>query len=317
MAKKLIVSEPAKWSRPRRLFSKFHRKFIQDPKRRKISKRVHDLGPAPIPDQNQPFTVHTLTCKRDFEMGIWSAKSFNLVCDNAFLWVFHEDGSLTDEDCQVLEKHFPGSQVVRYSSSIEYAKNNFSEKEKITLYREKLKLMLKLLDIGNWTKGERILFIDTDVLFFKKPTLLLDLVNDENGKNMFNQDVDFAYVFETPILERLMSAKLPERINSGLFVIDKNIFDFDKIERWLDQMPMDTPYIIHRLEQTLFAMSAADSGKSVQMLPPEYNVEYHKDVSNSICKHYVGRIRHGFELEGLNYLLRSTNFVDDWNKFIS
>ncbi len=315
MGQKLVVSEPGKWSRSKRVYYKFLRKFIQNPKRKRISSKVHKLSPSPQADLSNSFSVHTLTCKRDLEMGIWSAKSFNLVCGNAFEWVFHEDGSLDDRDCQLLEKHFPGCKVIRYADSIEHAKKEFSNHKNILKYREKLKLMLKLLDISKWSKGQRILFIDTDVLFFKKPDLLLDLVNDENGKNMFNKDVDYAYIFSIDTLEKVMSKKLPEKINSGLFVIDKDIFDFDKIEKWFEELPMDEPFIIHRLEQSLIAMSAADSEIGVEHLPDEYDVQYHKDVSQSICKHYVGRIRHGFEIEGLQYLLNSTDFISKWEEF--
>jgi hypothetical protein len=39
-------------------------------------------------------------------------------------------------------------------------------------------------------------------------------------------------------------------------------------------------------------------------------------VASSVCKHYVGAIRPGFEREGLVYLLDTLRFEARWNQFV-
>ena len=104
-----------------------------------------------------------------------------------------------------------------------------------------------------------------------------------------------------------------------IFIALKNQYDdhFDHIEKWLGEFEEHEKVIKwHRIEQTLIVMLAAVYKKPWMHLPPEYDVAFSKDVSKNICKHYVGAIRFGFELEGVKYLLNEKDFVRRWNNFI-
>ncbi len=78
---------------------------------------------------------------------------------------------------------------------------------------------------------------------------------------------------------------------------------------------MDQPFIMHRIEQTLFAMLASDSSGGVKHLSSAYDVDLKKAIINATCKHYVGKIRTKFELEGLTYLTGSCQFMNRWKNF--
>jgi hypothetical protein len=249
-------------------------------------------------------------------MGICSAKSLNLASGKALPWVFHDDGSLGRKETKLLASHFPGCSVIPYHQSEAHASERFSDFPRILEYRKKKRLMLKLLDIGNYTKGDRIVFVDTDILFFKQPKELLEHCYRKKGAAFFNRDPEDAYIFSRETIKACTGVNVLERVNSGLFVIEKSVLDYEKVERWLTQLPMNEPFIMHRIEQTLFAMLASDSAFGVEHLSLVYDVDLKKDVTNSVCKHYVGRIRAGFELEGLRYLSSSHQFLDRWNNFV-
>lgn len=303
----------------KRVINKIHQQYYLWPIRLKLQKKIVDTLPSVPADETLPFSVHTLICQRDLRMGICAAKSLNLVCENALPWVFHDDGTLTPSNCSLLRHHFPGSRIITYQESLTYARKQFGtpSDSKIAEYREKKVLMLKLLDIGHWAKDSRILFIDTDVLFFSKPSAFLQSAFDVNSTNCFNKDHETAYIFDPVDIKKICGVEVKEKINSGLFSVNKNIFNFELVEKWLNQLPLELPFNIHRMEQTLFAMLASASSSGVHHLPEEYNVSYHKPVENAICKHYVGRIRHGFELEGLRYLINELNFINRWNEFVN
>ncbi|HEX8530588.1 MAG TPA: hypothetical protein VF646_11215, partial [Cytophagales bacterium] len=108
-----------------------------------------------------------------------------------------------------------------------------------------------------------------------------------------------------------------ERVNVGLWVMNREDLDLPKTERWLAAFPADLPPLKKRLtEQTLLAMLATDSANGVAHLPPPYDVAFEKKPEDAVCKHYVGRIRHGFELEGLRYLAGPLDFINRWQHFV-
>jgi len=146
---------------------------------------------------------------------------------------------------------------------------------------------------------------------------LINLAKDPQGANAFNMDIDTAYMLPKLTLQKITNKTLPEKLNAGLSVIDVDLINFDNIEKWLQTFGEYEPNIIlHRIEQTLVAMLAVVNEKPCIHLPAEYDVAFSKDVSKSVCKHYVGAIRFGFEVEGINYLLKKKSFLSRWNNFI-
>lgn len=178
-------------------------------------------------------------------------------------------------------------------------------------------MMLKLVDIKLFDSNKRTILLDSDILFFKNPAELLSLAKDIAGANAFNKDIDTAYILPSSTLEEVIKAPIPEKLNAGLSVIDVDLINFDQIEKWLSIFEgYGTDDIKwHRIEQSLIAMSAAVNKKPWTYLRSEYDVSFSKDVSKSVCKHYVGAIRFGFEMEGINYLLKEGDFINKWNSF--
>jgi hypothetical protein len=108
------------------------------------------------------------------------------------------------------------------------------------------------------------------------------------------------------------------QLNSGLWHISKNLLDL----KLCNDIVASPEYAVleakrkHVAEQTLFAIMASVEMQSTEFLPASYDVSFEKAVQTSVCKHYVGKIRHGFEIEGLAYLLREKKFEKNWLAFI-
>jgi hypothetical protein len=163
------------------------------------------------------------------------------------------------------------------------------------------KLALKVFDFATHLKGDRMLLIDSDVLFFSEPVELIRRIECPGYHlNTFNEDVDTAYTVDLEDTEQILGFKVLPRINSGLALIHRQSLDWATIEAFLA-----LPGIIGhfwRIEQTLFALCSSKFG--VEHLPKEYSVHLDGAADGKPCRHYVGAVRHQMYREGIRKLAR-------------
>ena len=250
-------------------------------------------------------TIHMLVCKRDFEMAIISAMIINNLGNKGHYFIFHDDGSIDDEFETRFYEYLPGSKLIRRKIADKIMEEELSIYPALQEYRKKQVLALKLVDIPFFSQSKRIAYIDTDVLFFRYPEEYFQLLDNKTNLNIFNKDIASAYVTDEISIEGNLGIKLLPKINSGLWIMNKKDFSFSMIESWLEHRFLHSYLTDYRLEQTFIAMLASTSDAKTRYFPAGYDVSFEKDPEVSICKHYVGRIRYGYELEGLNYIIKN------------
>jgi len=275
------------------------RKFFRQRMRKQV---MAQLPGYEIMDTQQP-PIHLLVCRRDYEMAIISAMILNHLGKKGHIFILHDDGSLDNHIENLFHKYLPGSKFIRRSDADVIAEQKLSAYPNLLSLRSANILILKLTDIVLCAKNDRIGYLDADVLFFKYPLEYMQVLKTDSKADFFNRDIADAYVISRHTFANEYGLNLPARINSGLWVMNKNDFDFNLIESWLTDSFLKPFFNDYRLEQTLFAMLAgmSDAGH----LPNGYDVNFEKNPETSICKHYVGRIRYGYELEGLRYLINT------------
>jgi hypothetical protein len=293
-----------------RVLKKIKRTY-RDVQRARWRKKIMQTDPAPAVDPSAfSYRIHMLMCKTDLAMGICACKSLILATTSPQPFIFHDDGSLNEADIRVLVSQLPGTKVISYAQSTQRAEKQFGATSRIFSYRQKGVMLLKLLDVKLFAETEKVIIMDSDILFFRNPADLLAKAVDRTAPNAFNKDITSAYMTDLKILERLSGKELLPEINAGLSVVNVNTIDFNKIDTWLEQL-QDQPIILHRIEQSFMAMLSAVSGYHTEYLSSPYDVSYFKEPDTAICKHYVGRIRFGFEIEGIQYLWEN-GFAKNW-----
>lgn len=294
----------------RRGYGKIVREVLKV-RRRRIARRVLETRPSPPAAPGLPYTIHSLLCRRDLPMGICSAKSFNLAAGLALPWVFHDDGSLQPRDIARLEHHFPGCRVVTRAEADRHMAQNLAPYPETARARQQYVMMLKLADLYYFSDKERILYVDSDILFFRNPSQLLNI----RAGNFFNRDIKSHYLYPEPDLRRFTGIGVKGSINAGLSSLDRSHLHPAGVEALLRAIPLREGLIFHRIEQTLVALLASSQGRRVDHLEAPYDVSLTKPVHDAVCKHYVGAIRPQFELEGLRFLLDEMNFTGRWEAF--
>jgi hypothetical protein len=298
-----------------RIVNKLYRNFYRDPRRAKIASIILHTAPSPNPVPDTLFSVHSLIRKKDLIMSIWSAKSLNLACNQALCWFFHDDGSLTEDDYKFLSYHFPGCTILKRSVTDEKLAPLRSQFPLTLSMRDKYVMMLKLVDLAVFSEKQLILYVDSDILFFDKPVQIISQLSDKKCSNFFNKDIQSSYLYTTVKLKEYTGIQVPEKINAGLSILHKDTIQLETIETLLQQIPLTPNLIFHRIEQTLITLLSSISHYGIAYLDMEYDVSLKKSINNAVCKHYVGAIRHQFELEGIQYLLHELSFIERWNSF--
>ncbi len=248
-------------------------------------------------------------------MAICSAMVMNLQCKRAFVWIFHDDGSLDDRDEKTILSNLPGSKVVRRLEADLFAEKALRDYPEILEYRRQQIMALKIIDVRIWGKGKKFGYVDSDILFFQRPDFYLDALSNKNSKNYFNKDLQSAYVQTPDQIEAFLGIRPFEKGNAGLWVMHREDINLDKIEEWLKNPGFAKNLYDYTLDQTFINLLANISPHGAEYLPTGYDVDYYKSPEHCVDKHYVGAIRHGYELEGLRFILNERDFANRWMAF--
>jgi hypothetical protein len=288
-------------------------------KRRRLRLKVALCAPSPRPKADFPFTAHELVCHDDLLLAMCTAKAANLVLGAPLPWVFHDDGSLSVTDHALLRRHFPGTRVVSRAESDAAYDNGPRRFNALTPMRRSHVMLLKLADLHLFSNSPRILYCDSDVLFFNDATFIADRLHEMQGANYFNKDIATSYISDPATIEKLTGTRPLERINAGLSVLNRTDIALDLIDGVLTKLPRsirnDWCCYDHLIEQTAVAVLASSSCAGARYLPPEYDLCFDTPLNRIATRHYVGMIRQRYELEGLQHLVNEKAFLERWTEF--
>ena len=246
-------------------------------------------------------------------MALAAAKSLMLVTDDPIQWVLHDDGTLSAADVACLHHHLPGSIIVERGEADARAREKLKRYPALLAWRSTGQVMpLKLLDVAFWARASRLLYVDSDVLFFREPSLLLREARAASGPGLFNRDLDSVYPVTPDAVRARFGFELLPRINAGLYVLDRAVVDLEKLESWLADPFFDGIRDVPIMDQMLHAMLACASETGAGYLPDTYDMLFLRPVDRLVCRHYAGWFRHGFVLEGVAHLLNECEFERRW-----
>lgn len=264
--------------------------------------------PTGIPNDGE---VHVLTSSWDWDLAIWGLKSFYYQAQVDLPLVIHDGGGLSPEHVRTLQQHFPDARIILAPEAdrLVNAKLQAGGYQATIRGRATYNLMKKVIDFAVLSDAPRILLLDSDILFFSRPTELLQLLATENDHIVLMRDYQDSYSVDRAVSKGLFGYELPSCINSGLGVIPTAKIDLPFIEEIFSggRLPLDRDGFA---EQTLLALLAARCG--VGCLPESYEVVTGpRDIAagGQIARHYVGPVKELFYDEGVPYLVKSSGVL--------
>jgi len=210
--------------------------------------QVIDETPPKETRQEQPhFEIHSLLGKKHVGMCLWAVKGLLHHANKKYSIVLHDDGSLGQDDIAKLERHLPKVKIFQKQEADNLIREQIKNYPLVSQYRfgelgstdwgRRMSIFsLKLLDFNLLTNARKILVLDTDVLFFRRPDAIIQWVEDcELHETLY------CHEYHTPVLNRNKKVtgfdrkkEAPVGFNSGLICLDRNAIDLSRFEIWLE-----------------------------------------------------------------------------------
>jgi len=257
-------------------------------------------------DKDDPLEVHILTCKRDLLDALWSLKSFYHYNDLSPRLVVHEDGTFDEACIRAFKGHFKGCKIIRLHQANKEVKEWLKGKRYAKEYRFKHYMFhsIKLFDFFKYSDTDRIFFMDSDLLFFKRSKEITDNLKAKRG--FFMSDYKSSYSFKPKKLGELLGMEIVPNVNSGLVHFPLDQYDPQLLERYL-KICSDRNFPRRGwMEQTAYAVLFSRQPGVFKRLSPRHQISLTPHDADTISHHYVwDGSRKNYYLVGLKQLKRA------------
>lgn len=246
-----------------------------------------------------PVEVRVLTWRRDWIDQVWALKTFYHFAGVDYPLYIH-DGGLERGQAERLREHFPDANVISANeAAVRISAELKSQNLKRCLeYRFHSVLARRFVDFYCFSRADWIISIDSDVLFFRRPSELVAACGN-TSKNLYNRDEGYWYAMSLDELESSFGVRPVGHINAGLSLVRRESIDFGLIERWLAHPKLFDEHWL--TEQTVHALCSTIFG--VEWLPDTYRVSTEPGLApDLISKHYPGFFRRLHYEEGMTRL---------------
>lgn len=245
-----------------------------------------------------PVPVHVLTGANDWQLCAWMLASFFTFTEQTWRVVIHDDGTLPATARKSLGTLFKTARFVPRADADPAMDKHLRPFPFCHEYRTKHPLSQKIFDIPYFCDSDRIIILDSDILFYRYPGEIMQWVTGNSQECWFNEDVAESSLISQKDAWDDLGVKLWPRVNSGLCLLQKSAIDLEFCERALGETSIMKGHI-WRIEQTLMALCASRHGRG-GLLPKTYEVSLGKAASSdAVTRHYVGAVRNRFYGEGL------------------
>lgn len=170
--------------------------------------------------------VHTLTGHKYLRMYLLAIKSLLRFYSNISV-VVHSDGSLSQIDQSILKEHIKGIRIINIDEADLTLEKYFKNRPKTKKIRKEVVVAAQLLDYPLMANTKKIISMDSDIIFFKRPDELIDWIENDEAVIICNQD-ETEYQQAKIFLRTKYSFEKNVNIGFACFFVD--IIDLDVIE---------------------------------------------------------------------------------------
>jgi len=211
----------------------------------------------PAPYSHSPsrslLQVHVLSGRRFWYQTVFCLRSFIAHAHGASIQpIIYDDGTLDSYHNHLL-RIFPSATFVSYAESTAKLKQNLPKTKFPHLHERwhNYPNIRKLIDPHLGSSGWKLV-LDSDMLFFRRPTALLDWLT-KPVMPMHMLDVEESYGYNRVALSNLAGADLPDRLNAGICGLSSEQLDWEQMENWIKNLHQNFGSSYY-LEQALVAM---------------------------------------------------------------
>ncbi len=241
-----------------------HRYVKRDPIRRAIDRQSQQAMAAaayhlkPLPDfgTGAALEIHFLSGRNFWYQTCFCAYSMAQHSRVNLRLVIYDDGTLEPSHESEFQRIFPNVRIVSQATIQAQLEANLPQQQFPTLRQRRLAYpnLRKLTDIHAGSTGWKLV-LDSDMLFFRSPTLLLDWLRAPQAP-CHMVDVETAYGYSSSLMASLTGNPIPDRINVGICGLNSSTLDWDELEFWCKTL-IEQEGTHYYQEQALVAMLMA------------------------------------------------------------
>lgn len=265
-------------------------------------KNILSYPPIHLPPAGSDTELHLLTCHSHTYMSLYALYSWYHFSERPNPLVLHDDGTLLAEDHAIYERIFPGVTIIARSDADRIVEKQLADYPALRSWRSGYPLAMRELDFPILATSSCFIIYDSDLCFFKKPTVFLQHLEEcERGArhNVFGQDSQNSYAFARWQIKSEFGLDLPDRLNGGFGIAHKDSLDVPLLTKLLGME--DILGYFCWIGQTMWAVMSAQFG--VVMLPDHlYQVATKPGIGTADMRHYVGPQRHLFYAEAVSHM---------------
>lgn len=266
--------------------------------------------------------ICSLVCHRDVVMFIYMLHSFYYYSQISLPCTVLDDGSLTSNDIRTIHKHFPGITILKKQYMDVRMKKKLREFPMIQSFRKKHnihKFHLKLTDPFILPLYNRIIYIDSDVLFVNTPVRIQKWINTSENTYLYEPEyrtkdwgIGDGWSFAGNAIREALGIKFNERFNSGLLCVNKRSYPLkflNKVVSYMHRVEMDKTWLAEQ-----YATAAAFSYKHAETLGRKYkhlalpNFQVFRASNAYVCIHFAYLAKPYFYGIALKQLIQSRFF---------
>jgi len=251
------------------------------------------LNARPIQAGDGPVEVHMLLHHQRILEGIWALYSFAHFSQAGCQIFVHSDGSLTEADTRQLQQVLPGAHVIERPEADQRVEGRLRELglSRSLQFRDSLVFALKLFDPFFFGDHSSFVLLDSDVLFFRRPTeVIAELIDPDSLEplSLYSPDNGFRYCLSAETLQEVLGQQCIVNFNPGVLRARRAVLDLAFVEDCLQRAEFwgsgTRPH--YYAELTLWAMQLTNAG--AHQLPPTYAITPPLDGLPPVSGHYCG-----------------------------
>jgi len=239
--------------------------------------------------------VHMLSCGKRLPDCLLAYQSFCIHSGRRHPLVVHDDGSIPEAGFKRILELVPGARLVRRREADAHMSRWLSGHPNCAGFRQESVFFLKLFDFFAFAESEPFIVLDNDILFFERPTEVVDWVSNTPGKLLFNSEHGESFAFPVEKLAEMGFRPRLSLLNAGFGLVHRDVLDLGLCERFLGKCRENAGSMgkSHLLEQTSWAVLLEESPRPVELLPPAYEISNGVFRSpGTVMRHYTGFTKH-------------------------
>jgi hypothetical protein len=248
-----------------------------------------DLPPLPAPTA-RPLVVHFLTGRAFAYQTAFCLHSLARHCPAGLAPEFHDDGTLTGDAHALLARLAPAAVFHPQTEALHRLESHLPA-TRFPVLRERwvhYPHIRKLIDVHLGRSGWRLV-LDSDLLFWRRPDLLLDW-SDAPRSPLHATDCTENYGYPRPLLEQLAGRPVPPLVNVGLIALRSEAIDWAFLEHASARL-ISAHGTHYYLEQALCALLVARSPAPAVVAPAADYVTFPSPAEvaapSAVMHHYV------------------------------